>query len=114
MIVSRAFAKCDVAVFGLARSGIASVKSLVAGGARVFAWDDKEESRTAAKREGAVIAPFADWQWNRIKALILSPGVPLTHPEPHPVAVAAKNADVEIIGDMELFAREIRADRTKA
>ena len=114
MIVSHTFAKSDVAVFGLARSGVASVKSLVEGGARVFAWDDKEESRAAAKREGAVIKPFADWPWERLKALILSPGVPLTHPQPHAVVLAANNAGVEIIGDMELFAREIRNDRKKA
>lgn len=111
MIVSTTFAKMDVAVFGLARSGVASVKSLVEGGARVFAWDDKEENRAAAKKEGAIIQPFAEWPWTRIKALMLSPGVPLTHPVPHDVVVAAKNAGVEIIGDMELFAREIRGDR---
>jgi UDP-N-acetylmuramoylalanine--D-glutamate ligase len=114
MIVSHAFAKCDVAVFGLARSGVASVKSLVEGGARVFAWDDKEDGRAIAKRDGAVIIPFAEWPWPRLKALILSPGVPLTHPAPHPVVVAAKNAGVEIIGDMELFAREIRSDSARA
>ncbi|HSM94930.1 MAG TPA: UDP-N-acetylmuramoyl-L-alanine--D-glutamate ligase [Rhizomicrobium sp.] len=113
MIVSTTFAKADVAVFGLARSGIASVRSLVEGGARVFAWDDREENRTAAKKEGAIIQPFADWQWQKIRALVLSPGVPLTHPAPHAVVVAAKEAGVEIIGDMELFARQIRADRAK-
>lgn len=114
MIVSHAFAKSDVAVFGLARSGVASVKSLVKGGARVFAWDDKEESRSAAKREGAIIMPFAEWPWPRLKALILSPGVPLTHPTPHAAVRAAQDAGVEIIGDMELFAREMRSDGTKA
>jgi UDP-N-acetylmuramoylalanine--D-glutamate ligase len=114
MIVSHAFAKSDVAVFGLARSGIASVKSLVAGGARVFAWDDKEDSRAAAKREGAIIQPFADWPWAKLKALILSPGVPLTHPVPHAVVKMAQDAGVEIIGDMELFAREICAERSNA
>ncbi len=108
MIVSTTFAKVDVAVFGLARSGIASVKSLVEGGARVFAWDDKDENRNLAKREGAVIAPFAEWPWAKLKALVLSPGVPLTHPAPHAVVQAAKSAGVEIIGDMELFARELR------
>jgi len=112
MIVSTIFAKADVAVFGLARSGVASVKSLVEGGARVFAWDDKEENRADAKKEGAIIQPFADWPWSRIKALVLSPGVPLTHPVPHDVVMVARNAGVEIIGDMELFAREIRSDRS--
>jgi UDP-N-acetylmuramoylalanine--D-glutamate ligase len=48
-----------------------------------------------------------------LKALVLSPGVPLTHPAPHDVVVRARAAGVEIIGDIELFAREIRPDRTK-
>jgi UDP-N-acetylmuramoylalanine--D-glutamate ligase len=110
MIVSTTLAKSDVAVFGLARSGVASVRSLVEGGARVFAWDDKEENRAAAKKEGAIIQAFADWPWAKLKALVLSPGVPLTHPAPHPIVTAAKDAGVPVIGDMELFAREIRAD----
>jgi UDP-N-acetylmuramoylalanine--D-glutamate ligase len=113
MIASRAFAKVDVAVFGLARSGLSSVRTLVQGGARVFAWDDSQEDRDAAQREGAVIKPFAQWPWQRIKALVLSPGVPLTHPAPHAVVLAAREAGVEIIGDVEIFAREIRPDREK-
>ncbi len=113
MIASRAFAKADVAVFGLARSGLSSVRTLVQGGARVFAWDDGQENRDAAQREGAVIKPFAQWPWQRIKALVLSPGVPLTNPAPHAVVLAAQEAGIEIIGDVEIFAREIRPDRSK-
>ena len=37
---------------------------------------------------------------------MLSPGVPLTHPEPHWSASLASAAGVEIIGDIELFCRE--------
>jgi UDP-N-acetylmuramoylalanine--D-glutamate ligase len=111
MIVSRAFAKQTVGVFGLARSGVSSIRSLVAGGAKVYAWDDKESSRAEAQKEGAVIAPISEWPWSAIKALILSPGVPLTHPKPHDVVTMARNAGAEVIGDVELFAREIRTDR---
>jgi UDP-N-acetylmuramoylalanine--D-glutamate ligase len=110
MIAARSFANLDVGVFGLARSGISSVAALKAGGARVFAWDDNEFGRIAAEREGARVAPFVEWPWERIKALVLSPGVPLTHPEPHEVVLAARNAGAEVIGDIEIFAREIRPD----
>src|SRR3984957_13943415 len=110
MIAARSFANLDVGVFGLARSGISSVAALKAGGARVFAWDDTEFGRIAAEREGARVAPFVEWPWERIKALVLSPGVPLTHPEPHEVVLAARNAGAEVIGDIEIFAREIRPD----
>ena len=49
----------------------------------------------------------------KIAALILSPGVPLTHPRPHEVVAHAKAANVPVIGDVELFAREIRPDAAK-
>jgi UDP-N-acetylmuramoylalanine--D-glutamate ligase len=105
MLASRAFAGKTVGVFGLARSGHAAVRALQAGGAEVFAWDDKETSRNAA--QGAAVVPWQDWPWEKISALVLSPGVPLTHPEPHPVVRRAKEAGAEVIGDIELFAREI-------
>jgi UDP-N-acetylmuramoylalanine--D-glutamate ligase len=43
--------------------------------------------------------------WNIAAALILSPGIPHTHPEPHPAAQLARQHDVEIIGDIELLVR---------
>ncbi|MGA9797131.1 MAG: UDP-N-acetylmuramoyl-L-alanine--D-glutamate ligase [Rhizomicrobium sp.] len=111
MIVSHAFARQTVGVFGLARSGVSSVRSLVSGDAKVYAWDDNETLRAEAQRQGAIVAPIGEWPWSAIKALILSPGVPLTHPRPHDVVTMARAAGAEVIGDLELFAREIRADR---
>lgn len=108
MIAARSFAHQDVGVFGLARSGLASVRALKAGGARVYAWDDRESARISAEAEGATILPWHDWPWEKIKALILSPGVPLTHPAPHEIVVKAHGSNAEVIGDVELFAREIR------
>ncbi len=110
MIAARSFERLDVGVFGLARSGMASIRSLKAGGARVYAWDDKAEAQREAAAAGATAAPFAEWPWDRLKALVLSPGVPLTHPAPHAIVERARQAGVEVIGDMELFAREIGAD----
>jgi UDP-N-acetylmuramoylalanine--D-glutamate ligase len=40
---------------------------------------------------------------------MLSPGVPLTHPAPHWTVERAKDAGVEILGDIELFARAVNA-----
>jgi len=37
---------------------------------------------------------------------LLAPGVPLTHPEPHWTVTLAREANVEVIGDIELFCRE--------
>jgi UDP-N-acetylmuramoylalanine--D-glutamate ligase len=113
MIPVRTFANADVAVFGLARSGVSSVAALKAGGARILAWDDNQAGREAAEKAGARVIPHEQWPWERLKALILSPGVPLTHPVPHDVVVRARASGVEVIGDIELFAREMRPDRAK-
>jgi len=45
VITSKAFAGKTYAVLGLARSGVATVEALLASGARVVAWDTKEEAR---------------------------------------------------------------------
>ena len=113
MIASHAFAGRTVAVFGLARTGLGAVRSLTAGGAQVIAWDDNSTARDVGGLAGAEIMPWREWPWESIAALILSPGVPLTHPRPHEVVTHARAAKVEVIGDVEVFAREIRADAAK-
>ncbi len=110
MIPSRAFANRTVAIFGLARTGLGAVRALVAGGTRVIAWDDDSNARDLGGQEGAELMPWREWPWESIAALILSPGVPLTHPKPHGVVEHANRAKVRIIGDVELFAHEIRPD----
>jgi UDP-N-acetylmuramoylalanine--D-glutamate ligase len=97
-----------VAVFGLGGSGLVTAEALVEGGARVVAWDDQEASRERAKAAGIEVASFQTLDWRSVDMLILSPGVPLTHPEPHWTVKAAKAAYVPVIGDIELFARERR------
>ena len=110
MIPSRAFANRTVAIFGLARTGLGAVRALVAGGTKVIAWDDNSAARDLGGQEGAELMPWREWPWEGIAALILSPGVPLTHPKPHGVVEHANRAKVRIIGDVELFAHEIRTN----
>ncbi|MBL6936810.1 MAG: UDP-N-acetylmuramoyl-L-alanine--D-glutamate ligase [Alphaproteobacteria bacterium] len=107
MIAARTYANADVAVFGLARTGMGAVKALRAGGAKVYAWDDNEEQRRLAAAEGATILHWPEWPWDTLKSVVLSPGIPLTHPRPHAVVDQARYVGVEVIGDMEVFAREI-------
>jgi len=114
MIPSRAFANRTVAIFGLARTGLGAVRALVAGGTRVIAWDDDSAARDLGGQEGAELMPWREWPWEDIAALILSPGVPLTHPRPHGVVEHANRAKTPIIGDVELFAREIRPNPDQA
>jgi UDP-N-acetylmuramoylalanine--D-glutamate ligase len=100
------FAGRTVAVFGLGKSGLASCRALIAGGANVVASDDSPAGCEAAAKMGVALEDLAQADWARFAALVLAPGVPLTHPEPHWAVCKAKAAGVEIIGDVELFARE--------
>jgi UDP-N-acetylmuramoylalanine--D-glutamate ligase len=109
MIPVRGFEGRTVAVFGLARTGLTAAHALVAGGAQVAVWDEKPAARAAAEAEGLAVVDLSTADWSQFAALMLSPGVPLTHPAPHWTVEKAKAAGVEILGDIELFARTVNA-----
>src|SRR6516225_11679215 len=67
-----------------------------------------------AQREGFAAADLRPADWSTIAALVLAPGVPLTHPAPHWSAALARAAGVETIGDVELFCRERRRHAPRA
>jgi UDP-N-acetylmuramoylalanine--D-glutamate ligase len=103
------FAGKTVAVFGLGGSGLASCHALKAGGAEVIACDDSADKMAEAVRAGFITADLRTVSWANFAALVLTPGVPLTHPQPHWTVLAARQAGVEVIGDVELFCRERKA-----
>ncbi|MEM8552855.1 MAG: UDP-N-acetylmuramoyl-L-alanine--D-glutamate ligase [Pseudomonadota bacterium] len=109
MIAVTTFAGKRVAVFGLGGSGLATARALVAGGAEVVCGDDKTERVKAAAAAGLPTGDLREADFAAFDALVLSPGVPLTHPKPHWTVERADAADVEVIGDIELFDRERRA-----
>ena len=111
MIPVPAFRNQSVAVMGLARSGLAAAEALSRGGARVLAWDDQAARREAAKARGIPLADLASADLSGVQALVLSPGIPSTFPKPHQVAARAREAGIEIIGDIELLARSCRDAR---
>lgn len=94
-----------VAVLGLGLSGLATAKALLAGGAKVMGWDDRAETRIAAQREAIPLFDFVSGGLDGYAALVMAPGIPLTHPEPHAAVVKAKEAGVEILGDIEILHR---------
>lgn len=110
MIRLNAYKGKKVAVFGLGKAGQAAVKSFLAGGANVYLWDDKESSRLGlidhfggSVPKEAKMEPFQKWPWNELAVMVLSPGVPLTFPEPHPVVTKANQARVRIAGEVDLL-----------
>ena len=101
MITAKAFTGKHYAVYGLARSGLATAEALLASGARVTAWDAKKEARAKAPA-GTELANLDEADLSQFDSLVVTPGLPLNR---HPIARRAREAGVEIIGDIELFAR---------
>lgn len=93
-----------VAVLGLARSGLAAAETLKASGAEVWAWDDDPAKRARAESKGIACRDL-DTDLAGILGLVISPGIPHTHPKPHPVAARAKAAGVPLLSDIELLGR---------
>lgn len=109
MIAASTFKNRRVALFGLGGSGLVTAEALSAGGAELIAWDDNPAQVEAARQAGIATGDLREADWAGIDVLVLAPGVPLTHPRPHWTVDLANADGVEIIGDIEIFARERRA-----
>ena len=97
-------------VLGLARSGIAVSELLIERGWNVLCCDSKNREAfngalDALEQKGAKLClgeKEPQKQLNGMDILIVSPGVPLTHP----IFAAAKDAGVEVMGEIEYAYRE--------
>lgn len=99
----------SVGVFGLGVSGLATCEALAASGASVYSFDEKLEAREKTKNTEYRAEHPKDWPWKELEAVVVSPGVPLSHPKPHPIVKKARLEKIPVIGDTELFARAINA-----
>ena len=107
MIIPSAMQSSTVGILGLGRSGLASAAALAAAGAEVHAHDDLARPELPA---GVTATAWQDWPWDRLDALVISPGIPHRWPTPHPAAARAEAEGVEVISDIELMMRtEIKA-----
>jgi UDP-N-acetylmuramoylalanine--D-glutamate ligase len=97
-----------VAVMGLGKSGLSTVEALRHAGVEVWAWDDNEAGRTKAEALGARPVNLAEADLSPLSTLVWSPGIPHTHPKPHPAALHARASGLEPVCDVELLARSQR------
>lgn len=106
MIPVRGYKGRKVAVLGLGRSGLATARALLAGGAEPLLWDDAPESRAAAEAAGFVLTDLGRAQaLDGVAALIVSPGIPHLYPRPNPVIARALYLGVPVDNDIGLFFR---------
>ncbi len=100
-----------VVVLGLGDTGLSCARWLTARGAKVSVADSRPTPPQAGRL--AELLPhvalhsggFDDALLQQAELLVISPGVPLSEP----AVVRAIDAGVEVVGDVELFARAIEA-----
>ena len=108
MIPVSTFKDQRVALFGLGGSGMVTAQALLAGEAVLTAFDDNPEKVSEASEMDIPVGDLREYDFANSEALVLAPGVPLTHPKPHWSVELAREHNVPVIGDIELFARERR------
>lgn len=98
-------------IFGLGETGLSCARFLAARGIGFAAIDTRERPPAAAALKAAfpdarVATGFTDpARIGQCEQLILSPGVP----RGHPIVQAALDRGIDVIGDIELFARHAQA-----
>ena len=106
MIPVRGLEGRKVAVLGLGRSGLATARALLAGGAEALVWDDSPEARGRAEAEGFTVHDLTRAKaWEGVALLVTSPGIPHLYPAPHPLIARAWQEGVPVDNDIGLFFR---------
>jgi UDP-N-acetylmuramoylalanine--D-glutamate ligase len=106
MIPVQGYTGQRVAVLGLGRSGLATARALLAGGAEPLCWDDSLEARAKAELEGFICHDLTRQNaFDGVATLIVSPGIPHLYPTPNPVIARAMAAGVPVDNDIGLFFR---------
>ena len=106
MIPVQGYQGRKVAVLGLGRSGQATARALIAGGAEALVWDDSPEARAKAEAEGFVCTDLTrNLALEGVAVLVTSPGIPHLYPAPHKVILRAYEMGVPVDNDIGLFFR---------
>ncbi len=97
-----------IAVFGLARSGLACARAAKKGGADVVVYDGNASAVEAAQSEGFIYADLSkDKAWEGVDQLIVSPGIPHLYPAQNPIIRKAMEQGIRVDNDISLFFQEI-------
>ncbi|MCF8462643.1 MAG: UDP-N-acetylmuramoyl-L-alanine--D-glutamate ligase [Rickettsiaceae bacterium] len=92
-------------VVGLGKTGIAAYNFLEKLGKKVICHDDNTNSlqEFVANFTDSNLRDLKDPSWRNLDAIVVSPGVPLKWPHPHPIVNFAAQYNIPIISDIDLY-----------
>lgn len=96
-----------IGVVGLGKTGLSAVYALKKFGAFVFAWDDNETKRQEVS--GNCI-DILDLEKDRVDFLLWSPGIAHYGDKAHPLSIQAKQLNIPLVCDIELFVNSVPND----
>ena len=94
MMVPKNMKDKTIGILGLGISGKSAFKCLEAVGSKVYAYDDNTSNDMLATNPNK-------WPWYELDQIIVSPGIPLTHP----LIKKAKKLKIQINNEIDIFAR---------
>ena len=108
MINLTKYTGAKVGVFGLARSGLESIKALLKAGVIIYAWDDDKDKIITAKNiiqnKNITFSDIIDpVDVKRLDFALVSPGVPHKFPKPHNIFKHCQHYNIPIRGDVDLL-----------
>ncbi|MEQ9447995.1 MAG: Mur ligase family protein, partial [Rhodospirillaceae bacterium] len=103
MIPTPQYAGERVVVMGLGKSGLSAAEALRASGADVRVWDDQPAQLEKSVARGFTAFDGAHPDFDGVRALIWSPGVPHTFPKRHKLADRARAAGIPLTCDVDLL-----------
>ena len=92
-----------IAVLGMGRSGLASLRLALSNHITAYVFDDNTEK--VPEEFSNLYAHYSDWPWDELDAVVFSPGIPTYLPQPHPASLLSTKFKVPIISDIELVIR---------
>jgi len=89
---------------GLSRTGLSAARFLSRPPCQMYIWDDHKKAHDLPQDLQSFFKNYTQWPWENLDFLVLSPGIPFTHPEPHKIVAYARDRSVKIISDLDLLA----------
>ena len=99
-----------VGILGLGVSGRSVINFYKKNNIKIYIWDDDEKTRNDFKISKTILSNFNEVKnLNKVELLFVSPGINLKHP----IISLAKKNNISIVGDLDIFWKNLHKDSDK-